>query len=65
MSKDPLDIDGLRAIWVITVIWLLALIGELLGIVNLNREILGYGVLIGVITISYLTHRRYRRRQQR
>jgi hypothetical protein len=65
VSKDPLDIDGLRAIWVITVIWLLALIGELVGLVNLDREILGYGVLIGVITISYLTHRRYRRRQQR
>jgi hypothetical protein len=65
VSKDPLDIDGLRAIWVITAIWLLALIGELSGILNLDRAILSYGVLIGVITISYLTHRRYRRRQQR
>jgi len=65
MSKDPLDIDGLRAIWIVTGIWVLAFIGELLGILNLDREILGYGVLIGLITISYLTHRRYRRRQQR
>jgi hypothetical protein len=65
MSKDLLDIDGLRAIWIITGIWLLALVGELIGILNLDREILSYGVLIGVITISYLTHRRYRRRQQR
>lgn len=64
VTKDPLDIDGLIAIWVITGLWLVALIAQSVGLVSWNQNFLGYGVLIGIITISFLTHRRYRRRQR-
>lgn len=64
MTKDPLEIDGLGAIWVLTVLWVIALIAQSAGLINWDRNLLTFGVLIGVLTISFLTHRRYRRRQR-
>lgn len=61
MSKDPLAVDGLRAVVVITGVWIIALIGQLAGWLQLDREILSYGVLIGFIIIIFLTRRRRRR----
>ena len=63
MTKDPLEIDGLGAIWVFTVLWAIALVAQYTGVINWDRNLLSFGVLIGVITISFLTHRRYRRRR--
>jgi hypothetical protein len=63
MSKDPLAVDGLRAVVVITGVWIIALVGQLAGWLQLDREILSYGVLIGIIIIIFLTRRRRRRRQ--
>ena len=61
MSKDPLAVDGLRAVVVITGVWIIALVGQLAGWLQLDREILSYGVLIGFIIIIFLTLRRRRR----
>ncbi|MDA2975118.1 MAG: hypothetical protein O2926_00515 [Actinomycetota bacterium] len=61
MSKDPLAVDGLRAVVVITGVWIIALVGQLAGWLQLDREILSYGVLIGFIIIISLTRRRRRR----
>jgi uncharacterized membrane protein YdcZ (DUF606 family) len=61
MSKDPLAVDGLRAVVVITGVWIIALVAELAGWLQLDREILSYGVLIGIIIIIFLTRRRRRR----
>ena len=61
MSKDPLAVDGLRAVVVITGVWIIALLGQLAGWLQLDREILSYGVLIGFIIIIFLTRRRRRR----
>lgn len=61
MSKDPLTVDGLRAVVVITGVWIIALVGQLAGWLQLDREILSYGVLIGFIIIIFLTRRRRRR----
>ncbi|MDA0274660.1 MAG: hypothetical protein O2902_04930 [Actinobacteria bacterium] len=61
MSKDPLAVDGLRAVVVITGVWIIALVGQLAGWLQLDREILSYGVLIGFIIIIFLTRRRRRR----
>lgn len=63
MTKDPLEIDGLGAIWVFTALWAIALVAQYVGVINWDRNLLSFGVLIGVITISFLTHRRYRRRR--
>jgi hypothetical protein len=63
MSKDPLAVDGLRAVVVITGVWIIALVAQLAGWLQLDREILSYGVLIGFIIIIFLTRRRRRRRQ--
>ena len=61
MSKGPLAVDGLRAVVVITGVWIIALVGQLAGWLQLDREILSYGVLIGFIIIIFLTRRRRRR----
>jgi hypothetical protein len=61
MSKDPLAVDGLRAVVVITGVWIIALVGQLAGWLQLDLEILSYGVLIGFIIIIFLTRRRRRR----
>jgi hypothetical protein len=61
MSKDPLAVDGLRAVVVITGVWIIALVAQLAGWLQLDREILSYGVLIGFIIIIFLTRRRRRR----
>ena len=61
MSKDPLAVDGLRAVVVITGVWIIALVGQLAGWLQLDREILSYCVLIGFIIIIFLTRRRRRR----
>jgi hypothetical protein len=65
MSKDPLAVDGLRAVVVITGVWIFALLAQLVGWLPLDREILSYGVLIGFIIIIFLTRRRRRHHQQR
>lgn len=65
MSQDPLDIDGLKAIWIITGIWLIALVAQLIGLVNWDREVLVFGLIIGGLLISFLTRRRRNRRRQR
>lgn len=64
MSQDPLRQDGLRPIIYLTLLWAAALLAEFLGILNWNRTILFFGVLIGIITISFLTFRRFRLRQR-
>jgi hypothetical protein len=61
MSKDPLAVDGLRAVVVITGVWIIALVAQLVGWLQLDQEILSYGVLIGFIIIIFLTRRRRRR----
>jgi hypothetical protein len=61
MSKDPLAVAGLRAVVVITGVWIIALVAQLAGWLQLDREILSYGVLIGFIIIIFLTRRRRRR----
>lgn len=62
MSQDPLHQDGLRPIIYLTLLWVAALMAEFLGILSLNRTILFFGVVIGIITISFLMFRRYRLR---
>lgn len=64
MRRDPLEIDGLGAIWVFTILWAVALIAQYAGVIDWNRNLLSYGVAIGVLIISFLTHRRYRRRHR-
>jgi membrane protein implicated in regulation of membrane protease activity len=64
VNQKPLDQDGLRPIIYLTVIWAAALVAQLLEIINWNTSILAFGVAIGVVTISFLSFRRYRRRQR-
>jgi hypothetical protein len=64
MSNDPQEVDGLFAILIFTGLWVIALIAQLIGWVSWRQDVLIYGVIIGILIISFLAHRRYRRRQR-
>lgn len=64
MSPDPLDQDGFKPIIAISLIWVAILIIQFAGFIELNLGVLYSGVFIGALIISYLLHRRYRRKRR-